>query len=229
MDVGAKEYWSYIVDISKASYAIGFDEINFDYIRYPSDGNMKDVLYTWTSSTVSAPSHSASTTSAQVRAITKPEMLEKFFAYLHEELSGSGMKMSADLFGLTTTLENDMGIGQVLEKALPYFDYIAPMVYPSHYPKGWNGWQNPAAHPYEVIHFSMSRAVERELIWREANGLATSTPSKMRPWLQDFNLGATYDAPMIRAQIQATYDSGLNSWMLWSAANRYTSSALLPE
>ena len=130
---------------------------------------------------------------------------------------------------MTTTVTSDMNIGQVLEKALPYFDYVAPMVYPSHYPATWNGFANPAEHPYEVIKISMSKAVEREEMWQIANGIATSTPSKMRPWLQDFNLGATYDATKVRAQIQATYDVGLTSWMLWNAGNKYTKEALLPE
>jgi len=130
---------------------------------------------------------------------------------------------------MTTTVESDMGIGQLLEKALPYFDYVAPMVYPSHYPPTWNGFVNPAEYPYEVVKIAMSRGREREVILNIANGLATSTPSKLRPWLQDFNLGATYGPDKVRAQIQATYDSGLTSWMVWSAANKYTKEALLPE
>jgi len=220
IDVGAKPYWDHVVNIAKRSYAIGFDELNFDYIRYPSDGKMSDTNYTWDMS------RTVGTTTTKM---TKPEALESFFQYLHKELSGTGAKLSADLFGMTTTVENDMNIGQVLESALPYFDYIAPMVYPSHYPKTWNGFANPAEHPYEVIQIAMQRAVEREQAWLLSNNMATSTPSKMRPWLQDFDLGATYDAPQIRAQIQATYDVGLNSWMLWSAANKYTENALLPE
>jgi hypothetical protein len=75
----------------------------------------------------------------------------------------------------------------------------------------------------------MSSAVEREQAFNLQNGLATSTPSKLRPWLQDFNLGATYGPDKIRAQIQATYDSGLTSWLLWNAGNKYTGSALLSE
>jgi len=63
--------------------------------------------------------------------------------------------------------------------------------------------------------------------WNTLQGLASTTPSKLRPWLQDFNLGATYDVAKVRAQIQATYDSGLTSWMIWSAGNKYTVGALL--
>ena len=212
IDVGARPYWDYIVALSKQSYEIGFDELNYDYVRYPSDGNIQDTLYSWT-----------------VGTSTKPEMLKSFFEYLSNNLKNVGVKLSVDLFGMTTTVETDMNIGQILENALPYFDYVAPMVYPSHYPPTWNGFANPAEHPYEVVRIAMTRGVEREQAFNISNGLATSTPSKLRPWLQDFNLGATYDADQVRAQIQATYDVGLTSWMLWNAGNKYTREALLAE
>lgn len=212
IDVGAKPYWDYIVSISKEAYELGFDELNYDYIRYPSDGNMQNTHYSWIAGTS-----------------TKPEMLESFFSYLYEKTRDMGVVTSADLFGMTTTITNDMGIGQVLERALPYFDYIAPMVYPSHYPKGWNGFENPAARPYEVIKIAMGEGVRREQAFNMARGVATSTPSKLRPWLQDFNLGATYDAAKVRDQIRASNEVGLNSWMMWSAANKYTEGAYLSE
>ncbi len=212
IDVGAKPYWDYIVKLSKESYELGFDEINYDYVRYPSDGNIEDTHYTWTLGTT-----------------TKPEMLKSFFEYLAEEMSGVGAKLSVDLFGMTTTVSVDMNIGQILENTLPYFDYIAPMVYPSHYPPTWNGFSNPAENPYEVIKISMSGALEKEEAWRLLNGLATTSPTKMRPWLQDFHLGATYGPDKVRAQIRAVYDVGIDSWMLWSAGNKYTKDALLSE
>ena len=219
IDVGAKPYWDYIIELSREAHALGFDELNYDYVRYPSDGNMQDVLYAWTVGT-------ASTSSPQA---TKAEMLESFFEYLREKLKDTGAKLSVDLFGMTTTAGNDMNIGQVLELALPYFAYISPMVYPSHYPPTWNGFANPAEHPYEVVKIAMSNAVEREQLWLLSNNLATSTTSKLRPWLQDFNLGAVYGPDKVRAQIQATYDVGLDSWMLWNAGNKYTKEALLAE
>jgi hypothetical protein len=122
---------------------------------------------------------------------------------------------SADLFGMTTTNKDDLGIGQILENALPYVDYVYPMVYPSHYPSGWNGFKNPAANPYEVIKLSMQGAISK------ANAIGLNK-QKLRPWLQDFNLGATYNADMIRKQIKATYDLGLDGWLMWNASNRYT-------
>ncbi len=202
-DMGSSEVWDYNIAVAKSAYKIGFDEINFDYVRFPSDGNMEDIEFS----------------SLEGKTVSKPEVLKSFFAYLSASMRKSHVPISADLFGMTTTSKTDMGIGQVLENAMPYFDYIDPMVYPSHYPDNFNGYKNPAAVPYDLIKYVMSSAVERMVA-------ASSTPAKLRPWLQDFNLGAIYTAPMVRDQIKATYDVGLNSWLLWSAANRYTEAAL---
>jgi hypothetical protein len=153
----------------------------------------------------------------------KSVALKNFFVYLHDHLKDTGLKTSADLFGMTTTASDDMGIGQIFENALPYFDYVMPMVYPSHYPPNFMNYKNPAQHPYELIQYTMKSAVDR----REA--LATSTGqtlAKLRPWLQDFDLGADYGPEEVRAQIKATYDVGLDSWALWSASNKYTKGAL---
>jgi hypothetical protein len=205
LDAGSTEVWDYVTELSKYSYELGFDEVNFDYIRFPSDGDMKDIGYPFS------------------EGKSKPETLKSFFEYLHGKLAGTGVVTSADLFGMTTTSTDDLGIGQVLENALPYFDYVAPMVYPSHYPATWNGYKNPAEHPYEVIHDSMSGAVAKAVA-------ASTTPDKLRPWLQDFDLGAVYTPAMVREQIQATYDVGLDSWLLWDASNKYKRrAALLPQ
>jgi hypothetical protein len=232
IDVGAKPFWDYITAIATSSYAAGFDEINFDYIRFPSDGDMKDIAFTHTG------------------AVAKKEMLRQFFAYLDFRLAGSGITTSADLFGMTTTNTDDLGIGQVLEYALENFDYVAPMVYPSHYPSGFNGWPDPNKVPYEIVKFSMSAAVARDkFLYKEistttiktlTNGtVSTSTPDlhlmkrinplQLRPWLQDNDYPVHYTPEMIRKQIQATYDTGLTSWMLWDPANTYTKEALLPK
>lgn len=216
VDVGAREHWDYIVELSKESHKIGFDEINFDYIRFPSDGDMSDVDYTLS------------------RGKAKPEALEEFFVYLRDELEPTGMVTSADLFGMVTTNRDDLNIGQVLERALPYFDYIAPMVYPSHYPPKFNGYSDPNKYPYEIVKYAMDGAVERAKAYDASFG--TSSPQftansykKMRPWLQDFDYGGDYDVEEVRAQIRATYDAGLTSWMLWSPSNRYTLGALDKE
>src|SRR3989338_3883433 len=224
-DPGSREVWDYTVSIAKESYAAGFDELNFDYIRFPSDGNMRDISFPFSGKR------------------PKPEVLREFFVYLNKELKPLGAVLSADLFGMTTTNTDDLNIGQVLEHALPYFDYIAPMVYPSHYPANFMGFAKPATKPYEVVKFSMDEAVKRTIatttvvaMFGEQPISTTTKPflyrkkvfdaNKIRPWLQDFNIGATYTAEMVRAQIHATYDAGLDSWMLWNAANRYTAAAL---
>ena len=149
----------------------------------------------------------------------KAKVMRDFFRYIGGKFKTLGVPTSADLFGMVTTNTDDLNIGQVLEYAAPFFDYIAPMVYPSHYPPNFNGWKNPNDYPYEVIHFTMGSAVTRL-------NIASTSPLKLRPWLQDFDYGGDYDASDVRAQIQATYDVGLTSWMLWSASNKYTREAL---
>jgi len=229
IDVGAKPFWDYIVAISRESHAIGFDELNFDYIRYPSDGPMSDVQF----------NHSDYN--------QRPVELENFFRYLSSKVKKADESdhipvLSADLFGMTTTNSDDLTIGQVLERATPYFDYIAPMVYPSHYPRGFNGYANPNDNVYGVVKYSMDKAVERVMATTtEIDALAykqigTSTPAVyrkparnpnvLRPWLQDFDYGGDYGPTEVRAQIQATYDAGLNSWMLWAPSNHYTRGGL---
>jgi hypothetical protein len=201
IDPGAKEYWEHIIRVSNEAHSRGFDELNYDYIRFPSDGNLKNVVYP----------HS--------KEMPKRDILIPFFTYLHKTYTGV-TPISADVFGMTTVGMDDLGIGQVLVDFGPYFDYIAPMVYPSHYAPGAFNYKNPANEPYEVVKQSMLEAGRR----LEEAGIPKS---KLRPWLQDFNMGATYTPEMVRSQIKATYDSGLTSWMLWDPANTYTEKALL--
>ncbi|MFQ5540956.1 MAG: putative glycoside hydrolase [Candidatus Paceibacteria bacterium] len=238
VDVSSEPFWDYIATLSKEAYSIGFDELNYDYVRYPSDGPIKDAVY---------------------MNENKAEALEKFFKYLHDEVKPTGAMLSADLFGYTTVLTDDLGIGQQLERALPYFDYVAPMVYPSHYNKGFAGLADPNSDPYKVVYTSMAEAVRRalapetvvatldgEALYRdevvpaitptaESPGTATTTKQvatgyytkpvydklKLRPWLQDFDYGKDYRLEDIEGQIHATYDAGLSSWFVWDPANRY--------
>jgi len=216
--VNSAPFWDYIVELSKESYALGFDELNYDYVRWPSDGPMSDIVYPSTDLALE---------------------LEKFFQYLSVNVQPSGAVMSADLFGMTTTNLDDLNIGQQLERALPYFDYVAPMVYPSHYPKSFLGLGNPNSDPYRVVNYSMSSAVQRTRATTTPIGsfsftrIGTSTPAMyekpaypvttLRPWLQDFDYGKDYLPADILAQMKATYDAGLTSWFFWDPANRYTS------
>ena len=153
--------------------------------------------------------------------------------------------ISADLFGLVTVNGDGLGIGQQLEYAFPYVDAIAPMVYPSHYASGFIGYTNPAEHPYEVIYYSMEHAIARlraynkGLIAKSASTTSDAISHKplavFRPWLQDFDLGADYDAEKVRAQITAfenaasTTPEAMGGWMLWNPSNVYTREALLAD
>ena len=254
IDPAAKAAWDYNIAIAKEALDRGFDEVNFDYIRFASDGNLDDIIYpAWRKTRTDADL-------AQTNAETKREVIKNFFKYLRKELPD--VKLSADLFGLTAVNYDDLGIGQYFEDALPYFDYLAPMVYPSHYHSGFSGYQNPAKHPYEVVKYSMDEAFKRLRNWQLVNSnLNNSTTSpitnyqlpiaKLRPWLQDFDLGANYDAVMVRSEIQAVYDAfcspangrdaqicnpssndfgdKFGGWMLWDPNNIYTKEALINE
>jgi len=210
VDPASQEVWDYNLEIAKEAIKVGFDEINFDYIRFPSDGNVSDIIYPfWDGKTL------------------KKEIIRQFFEYVNQHLKPLNIPISADLFGLTTTSTNDLGIGQWLEYAAPYFDYICPMVYPSHYAPMFLGFENPADHPYEVIYDALRRGNER------IASLSVAFPempmAKLRPWLQDFNMGAIYDAKMIELQKKATDDGGGFGWLLWNPRNIYTEEGLVSE
>ncbi len=221
IDVNAKPFWDYIVELSKESYALGFDELNYDYIRYPSDGPMKEAVYSLGAGK------------------SKEESLEHFFKYLHDKVEPIGVVMSADLFGYVTVHTDDLGIGQVLERALPYFDYIDPMVYPSHYNAGFVGLKDVNSDPYKVVYVSLVEAVKRAQATSTVNYAFNETPiastspqryekpsypaSAIRPWLQAFDYPVPYTPAMVKAQIQALGDSGLEGYLMWDAANKYRS------
>ncbi len=204
IDAGDARNWDYLTRIAKDAYAQGVDEVQFDYIRFPTDGNMKDLYF---------PASDGK---------SKPDAIRAFMEHIHTALADTGVVTSADLFGMTTTNTDDLGIGQNLETALTNFDYVSPMVYPSHWPVGWNGFKDPEFKPYETIQISMGKAVARA----QALGVPTT---KLRPWLQDFGLRTTYGPKEVRAQIQASYDIGLTSWLLWDPTTKFTPGALLPE
>ncbi len=220
VDVGAKPFWDYMVELGKISYELGFDELNFDYIRFPSDGNMAEADYTWSVGK------------------SKAEALEEFYKYLTENLRPTGAVLSADLFGYVTVHQDDLGIGQVLERGLPYFDYIYPMTYPSHYNNGFAGLKDVNSDPYKVVYTSLIQAVAREAATTTLQAslaftpIASTTPplyekpqyrGKVVPWLQSFDYPVSYTPEMVRAQIQATQDAGINSYLFWDAGNKYTS------
>lgn len=245
IDVGAKPYWDYILELATDSYNVGFDELNFDYVRYPSDGNMVDISFP--------------NSYATEYGHDKQANLEAFFKYLNDQLDDESRFKSVrhehtgratatpwtsvDLFGMTTTNFDDLSIGQVQDRAAPYFDFVAPMVYPSHYPNSFLGLGNPNDYPYKVVNYAMSAGVNRMMSSTTPmqgflhERIGTSTPAlytkpvftgdRLRTWIQDFDYGGDYDAADVRAQIQASYDAGVKSFMIWAPSNNYTRDALL--
>jgi len=199
VDPNRREIWEYNAMIAKESIGFGFDEINFDYVRFPTDGNMRTLVY----------SHGTS---------TKHDVIGAFYEYLHRELGDEPAYISLDLFGFVMERHDGMSIGQRLEDAVNEVDYISPMMYPSHYPSGHLGLANPAAHPRIVIENGMEQGMP----------YFEGTKAEVRPWLQAFNIGAYYGATNIRAEIDAVEKYSSAGWLLWNAANRYTDAGLRP-
>jgi hypothetical protein len=217
-----KEAWNYNVEIAKQAIDTGFDEINFDYIRFPAFSKNEDVVFPPSGSTV-----------------IKSQVIEDFTHYLTSELKkyDPTITLSVDLFAYNMLKTDDLGVGQNFKELYDYFDYVSPMIYPSHYLPGNFGFANPAEHPYEII-LNTIESGKNQLRDKVISDIGTTTPAlvnpifdkeikKLRPWLQDFNIGAIYNAEMIRKEKQAVYDSGLTSgWLLWNPNNIYTESAL---
>jgi len=201
VDPSSVEFHQYILDLANEAYEIGFDEINFDYIRFPTDGS-KDKIFPITKN------------NSQQMTITN------FSKYMYTELSAKNIPISLDVFGQIVSTQDDMGIGQYYEDLLLYSNVIAPMIYPSHFYAGYKNIKSPVKSPYETVSLSMQDAIKRrELI---------NSNTEIRPWLQDFSLdGVNYDASMVRAQIKALEDLGLHSWLLWDPKNKYTTDALV--
>lgn len=206
------ESWDYIVDIAEEAAIKGFNEIQFDYVRFPTDGNTKIIDY-----------------GSSAAGKSKAEAIANFLSYARERLSKKGVVVSADVFGLVTTATDDMKIGQHLESIAKSVDVMCPMVYPSHYGKGSYGVAEPDFEPYKIVNKSMSVAQGRIDSIKDAGEKAV-----LRPWLQDFTASylpryQRYGPAEVRAQIKATYDAGVEEWLLWNAGNKFTAGALNKE
>ncbi len=202
LDPAAPEVAEEAIALGREAFARGFDEVQFDYVRFASDGTLAQIVY---------PSYDGTK--------TKQETMSAFFSTVGDTLRTEGIPVSFDLFGMTYETSDDFGVGQRLVDVYPHADFVSPMVYPSHYASGFLGYANPALFPYEVVHHSL---VSGAAIVAASLGIPeTEVSRKSRPWIQDFDIGATYTAAMIEAQIQATRDAGGSGWILWNARNAY--------
>lgn len=200
-----REVWDYHVALAREVASWGFPEIQWDYVRFP-DAPASEIGRTHFPGENGQP---------------KTQAIRGFLAYSRDGLADMGVRVTADVFGVTTSATHDVGIGQVWESFIDVVDVALPMVYPSHYWKGSFGIDTPNAYPYEIVRSALEEALKRSA---EMPGAGTT-----RPWLQDFTLGKPpYGAAEVRAQIQATYDVGINEWILWNPGSRYTAEALEP-
>lgn len=203
VDPAAPETAAYALAVAREAYGRGFDEVQFDYVRFPSDGSISSIVYPV----------------FDMRKETKIEAMQQFFQDVAVPLKAEGVPISFDLFGITFWLAHDYNIGQRLVDAFPVSDFVSPMVYPSHYPIGFKGHNNPALYPYEIVKTTLDEGATQLL--REMNVSSTDARAKFRPWLQDFDMGAIYDEPRVAAQVKAARDAGASGWILWNARNVY--------
>lgn len=195
----AEEVWDYNLAIAREVASLGCREIQFDYVRFPSDGKLDLIRY-------------PIKTDRQ-----RHEVIEAFLSRARRELAPYGVYTGADVFGLVTSFFIDMNIGQILENVARQVDFVCPMMYPSHYAKGNYGLPDPDADPYMTIRTGLQHALARLDGWPDVT---------LRPWLQDFSWRHRYGPDEVRAQIRAAQELGVGGYMLWNARNVYTEEAM---
>lgn len=194
VDPNNRTVWKYNLDIAKEAINLGFDEIQFDYVRFLSDGLLRNCVYPYS------------------KGQKKEDVIRDFLLYARKDINAMGVPLSADIFGLVLSIPDDLNIGQKLEKIAEAVDYISPMVYPSHYPKGSFGYKEPNQYPYEIV----NKAIQ------DGNKRLKGSTTKFRPWLQDFDLGfPPYRSEQLAAQIKALEDNGVHDFLFWNPSNRY--------
>jgi hypothetical protein len=191
-----QDVWKYVTDLGAAAAKAGFDEIQFDYVRFPTDGDLSSAVFP------------GKTKQSKARVITS------FLEYASERLRPLGVRVSADVFGLSAT--RNMGIGQRPNRIAPYLDAIYPMVYPSHFGPGEYNLPDPNAQPGRTVALAL----------RDFDVALRGQETRLVPWLQDFSLGRTYRLADVQDQIQAARDAQAQGFLLWNAAGVYTRAAL---
>jgi hypothetical protein len=203
VDPAAPFVAEYALALAQEAYDRGFDEIQYDYIRFASDGNLSAIRY---------PSFDQTTS-------TKADAMNGFYAKIGDPLRAQDIPVSFDLFGMTFISIYDMDIGQTLPGAYPHADFFSPMTYPSHYPNHFRGYDHPALYPYDIVKLTLD---EGAAIMQTQFGIAEEeTRPRFRPWIQDFDIGAVYTPEMIEDQIRAARDAGASGFLIWNARNVY--------
>jgi hypothetical protein len=188
---------AYNIDLAVEAAAAGFDEIQFDYLRFPdSSARLR----------LAKPSNIK----------TRTQAIAGFLAEARRRLRPYNVYLAADVFGYVCWNRDDTGIGQQLEEIMPNVDYLSPMLYPSGFKFGIPGVKNPVANSYSIVRESLSQAQTRLKV----------SPKRFRPWLQAFRDYAfdrrQFAAKEVADQVRAAADFGSDGWMLWNARNSYS-------
>lgn len=191
--------WTYAAALGEEAVKLGFAEVQFDYVRFPDEprSRMQSAVF----------KYRRGTESSQDGVTRNIRMIREKFRKL-------GVPFTIDVFGLTTSAETDMGIGQKWESLVTSADAVLPMVYPSHYGRGSYGFDHPNFEPYAVIKHAMTDALRRSAPYKSS--------AEIRPYFQAFTLGKPRYTPVeVRAQIRAAEELGIKSWVLWNARSAY--------
>jgi hypothetical protein len=192
------EIWEYDLRVAEEAVRLGFGEVQFDYIRFPEPyKSLPPQVF------------------PKQNGRSKPDVLAEFLRAANVRMDKLGVRTTADIFGLVTTVGGALEVGQEWEKVSPAVDVVLPMTYPSHYPRGAFGVARPNAEPYKIQLTAISRARQRDA----KLGL---TGERVRPWVQAFSLGQPkYDASHVREQMRGIYDAGYNGWVWWHPGSVY--------
>lgn len=198
-----RNLWEYNIFVAKEAAKAGFNEIQFDYVRFPaSDGGKLDSVLDY----------------KNTKKESKAKTIQKYLEYAREELAEYKVYISADVYGQIGSVQDDMALGQYWEAVSSEVDYISPMMYPSHYGKGVYGLSVPDANPYKTIYYSTKDSINRN------NNI--DNPAIIRPWIQAFTAKwvkghIKYGPEEIKEQIKALSDLGIDEYILWSPTNKY--------
>ena len=195
----SRAIWDYNFRVADEAVKMGFGEIQFDYVRFPEPyKSLPPQVF------------------PEAAGRSKADALHDFLKEARARYDKRGVRMTADIFGLVTTVRGALEVGQDWEKISPVVDVVLPMVYPSLYPHGSFRIRIPNAEPHRIIFIALSSARMRDA------KLGIATPQHVRPWLQAFTLGAPHYGPAeIEAEKQAVYDAGYDGWVLWNPGSKY--------